>query len=203
MRSSVSAEEPPYLELTLEGFLERVSAAEPAPAAGSAAALAVALAAGLCTMAARLSSRQLSDASEIALSSGRLRERAAELVQADAAAYGFVLAARQARDVNDPEAQQKMVETALLQASVVPTELAEIGAEVCDIAARIAEGGNRNLVGDAVTAALLSEAAVRAANVLVAINLKNCSDDEMAARAAQAMTRACLSTARAKGAYNS
>jgi formiminotetrahydrofolate cyclodeaminase len=96
-----------------------------------------------------------------------------------------------------------MVEEALLEASVVPIELAEIGAEVCAIAAGIAEEGNRNLIGDAITAALLAEAAVRAAAALVATNLKDSSDDEMEDRAARAMARAALSTTRAQGANNS
>jgi methenyltetrahydrofolate cyclohydrolase len=57
---------PDYLDLPLGEFLDRVASDSPAPGGGSAAAIAVALAAGLAGMAARLSTGQLSDAPELA-----------------------------------------------------------------------------------------------------------------------------------------
>ena len=49
--------------------------------------------------------------------------------------------------------------------------IAEIGAEVSGIAVRLAEEGNPSLRGDAVTAAALAGAGVRAAITLVEINV--------------------------------
>lgn len=59
--------------------------------------------------------------------------------------------------------------------------IAEAGAEVAEIAACLAREGNPNLRGDAVAAALLAEAGVRAAAVLVEINTKagEISDDRV------------------------
>ena len=72
---------------------------------------------------------------------------------------------------------------ALSQACVVPMEVAEIGAEVAAVAAAIAAGGNPNVRGDAVTAALLAAAGSRAAAALVRINLAGAEGDDRPARA--------------------
>jgi formiminotetrahydrofolate cyclodeaminase len=66
---------------------------------------------------------------------------------------------------------------------MVPMEVAEIGAEVTTLAAAIAAGGNPNVRGDAVTAALLAAAGSRAAAALVRINLANAEADDRPARA--------------------
>jgi formiminotetrahydrofolate cyclodeaminase len=52
---------PDYLNLSLGEFLDRVASGGPAPGGGSVAAVAVALAAGLSGMAARLSADQVAD----------------------------------------------------------------------------------------------------------------------------------------------
>src|SRR5258708_9289982 len=60
---------------------------------------------------------------------------------------------------------------ALLAAAMVPLEIAAIGARVTALALRVAEGGNPNLRGDAVTGALLAAASARSAASLVEINV--------------------------------
>ena len=152
-----------YLEQPLERFLDLTASDEPAPGGGAAAAVSVSLAAALSDMAARLSTDQLSDAGELLERVEALRERAAPLVQADAAAYGRVIEAQRA----DGD-----VQAALSAAADVPLEVAEVGAEVAGIAARLAEDGNPNLRGDALAAVLLAEAGTRAAGALVEINLE-------------------------------
>jgi formiminotetrahydrofolate cyclodeaminase len=73
------------------------------------------------------------------------------------------------------------VSDALSGATDVPLAIAEIGNEVAGIAARLVEDGNPNLQGDAIAAVLLAEAGVRAATVLVEINLSsaNAEDDRL------------------------
>jgi formiminotetrahydrofolate cyclodeaminase len=165
------------LELALEGFLELVSAAEPTPAGGSAAAMTVALAAGLCAMAARLSTRQLPDAPGIVVAAEQLRDRAATLCQADAEAFGRLVSATRELREPDPDGRRRRITEALLQATEVPLAIVETGAGVASLAARIAERGNPNLLGDAVAAALLAEAGARAAATLVLVNLKGLPDE--------------------------
>jgi len=179
---SGSAEAPGYLGLPVGSFLDAVSAAGPAPAGGSVAATAVALAASLCVMAARLSTAQLADAPDLAASAERLRDRAASLCQADAAAYGLVIEAMRLPREPDPEGRARQIAAALSVATDVPLEVVQIAARVAEIALRVAEGGNPNLLGDAVTAALLAESGARSAAALVLINLGDFKDDDRSAQ---------------------
>jgi len=194
---SASASEPTYLEAPLGSFLELVSAAEPAPAGGSAAAVVVGLAAALCVMAARLSTRQIPDAPELAATAEALRDRAAFLCQADAEAYGEVMSSmRQTREA-DPEHRGRQIAEALSVATDIPLEIVEIGAKVAGLAARLAESGNPNLLGDAVTAALLAESGARAACGLVLINLEGVKEDERHARVTALVEEAVKSASKA------
>jgi methenyltetrahydrofolate cyclohydrolase len=145
-----------------------VASGEPAPGGGAATAIAVALAAGLSGMTARLSGDHLADATGLAERADRLRRRVAPLAQEDATAYGHVLAAYRNQDDGAPGARRERIRTALSGAADVPLAIAEAGAKVAEIAARLAREGNPNLRGDAV--ALLAEVGVRAAAVLVEIN---------------------------------
>jgi methenyltetrahydrofolate cyclohydrolase len=167
-----------YLDLPLRAFLDLVASGEPAPGGGSVAAVAVALAAGLSGMAARLSAGQLADADELADRADAARQRVAPLARMDAQSYARVLYAYR---VPDSETRSERVRDALSGAADVPLAVAEIGNEVAGIAARLVEEGNPSLKGDAIAAVLLAEAGVRAATVLVEINLSsaNVEDDRL------------------------
>ena len=160
---------PDYTALTLDRFLDLVASREPAPGGGASAAITVALAAALCSMSARFSADHLADASELVDRCEHLRERAAQLAQADAEAYGRVLAALRLPRDGRVDRKQRISE-AYTEATDVPLAMAEAGATVAEIAARLAREGNPNLRGDALSAALLAEAGVRAAAELVKIN---------------------------------
>ncbi len=174
-----------FLEQPLGRFLDMVASREPAPGGGASAAVAVALAAALSSMAARFSTDHLADAETIAGKAEGLRSRVMPLAQADAAAYGRVLEAyRTPRD--DEDGRRRKIREALLEAADVPLSIAEIGAEVANDAARLAEEGNPNLRGDAVTAVALAGAGVRAAATLVQINVSAggaAADDDRLSRA--------------------
>jgi formiminotetrahydrofolate cyclodeaminase len=169
---------PDYLDLSLREFLDRVASGGPAPGGGSVAAVAVALAAGLSGMAARLSADQLDYAPGLADRADASRRRVAPLARADAESYGRVLDARREPD---SETRTERVRDALSGAADVPLAVAEIGHEVVGIAARLVEDGNPNLEGDAMTAVLLADAGVRAAAALAEINLSSASvnDDRL------------------------
>ena len=168
---------PNYAELPLGRFVDMVASREPAPGGGASAAVAVALAAALTAMAARFSADHLADAEMIADKAEELRDRVMPLAQADAAAYGRVLDAyRTPRD--DDEKRRRRIREALSEAADVPLSIAEVGVEVAGNAARLVEEGNPNLRGDAVTAAALAEAGVRAAATLVEINVSAGGADE-------------------------
>jgi formiminotetrahydrofolate cyclodeaminase len=175
---------PDYTELPLARFLDMVASREPAPGGGASAAVAVALAAALTAMAARFSTEHLDDAGTVADRAEELRSRVMPLAQADAAAYGRVLDAyRIPRD--DEERRRRKIREALSDAADVPLSVAEVGAEVAGNAGRLAEAGNPNLRGDAVTATILARAAVYAAATLVEINVSAGGADDRLTRVNQ------------------
>jgi methenyltetrahydrofolate cyclohydrolase len=167
-----------YLDLPLGEFLDLVASGNPAPGGGSVAAVAVALAAGLSGMTARLSAGQLPDADGLAERADAARLRVAPLARIDAESYERVLDTYRE---SDSETRRERVSDALSGATDVPLAVAEVGHEVAGIAVRLIEEGNPNLEGDAMTAVLLAEAGVRAAAALAEINLSsaNMEDDRL------------------------
>ena len=184
-----------YLDMRVGEFLDELAAAQPDPGGGSAAALAVALAAALCAMTAELSARRLAHAPQLAADARGLLRRAAPLAQADADAYGGVLAAQRAPDEPAGGSRQQRISAALAQASAVPLEVAEIGDRVAALATEIAAGGNPSVRGDALTAARLAAAAAQAAAALVQINLAGAPDDTRPASATHLAARAARAAA--------
>jgi methenyltetrahydrofolate cyclohydrolase len=173
----------PSLEQPVGQFLDQIAARSPAPGGGGAAAMTGALAAGLAAMAARFSAAQLPDAGELAARADHLRHRAAELVDEDAHAYGAVLDAFALP--RDAAGRDQQVRAALDRAAAVPEEMTQLGAQVAELAARLAVAGNPNLRGDSLTAALLAEASARSAACLVDINVTlGGLDKEVSLRAA-------------------
>ena len=187
------------LDQPVRGCLDQLAARTPTPGGGGAAALTGAMAAGLVAMAARFSARQLPEAADLASRADELRRRAADLADLDAQAYTAVLEALRL----PREAGQRR--EALEDAALVPLEIAEIGARVGQLAVRVAEAGNPNLRGDAVTGAVLAAASARGAACLVDINVDlGGLERELSRRAAQAVAdatdaagRATMSTERA------
>ncbi|MHB1596779.1 MAG: cyclodeaminase/cyclohydrolase family protein [Streptosporangiaceae bacterium] len=170
---------PGYPRQPITVFLDGLAAGAPAPAAGSAIALVLAEAAALCAKAARLSGRRLGAArvADLTIRAENLRAAATDLMDQDALAYAAVITASRQRD---PE----RLAIALSAASDVPMRLIEAAAETADLAADLAAECNRALRGDAAAAALLAEAAGRAATRLVRINLAASPEDPRLGRAA-------------------
>jgi formiminotetrahydrofolate cyclodeaminase len=178
-----------FLDQPVRSFLDQVAARTPAPGGGVAAAVTGAMAAGLVAMAARFSATRLPGAGELADQADKLRRRLDQLADMDARAYAAVLdAGRQPGD--DGQRRERMRE-ALLGSAHVPLEIAGIGVEVAVMAARLAEAGNPNLRGDAVTGAVLAAASARSAACLVDINVRlGGLEPELSRRAAQAVADA-------------
>ena len=158
-----------FLDEPVRGFLDQLAARTPAPGGGGAAAVTGAMAAGLVAMAARFSATRLPGAGELADEADELRRRLAQLADLDTRAYAAVLEAlRLPEGTSQREVQRQ---EALLGAALVPLEIAGIGARVAAMAVRVAEAGNPNLRGDAVTGAVLAAASARSAACLVEINV--------------------------------
>ena len=189
----------PSLDEPVGQFLDQIAARSPAPGGGGSAALAGALAAGLVAMAARFSAAQLPDAEELAARADQLRHRAAQLVDEDGQAYRRVL---DAFALPHDAAGREQVRVALDRAAAVPEEMTRLGAEVAELAARLAVAGNPNLRGDSVTAALLAEASARSAACLVDINVTlGGLDQQVSLRAARNVAAAHAAAQQATSGY--
>jgi formiminotetrahydrofolate cyclodeaminase len=191
-----SSEPARFAEATVERFLAALAAREPAPSGGAAAALACALAAALVEMAASLT------APDAPVPVTAMRERAAairstatRLADDDAAAYGRVIEALRAP--RDDAGRNERMREALSGAADAPLSIAEGASEAAELAAAVAYGGNPNLRGDALTAALLAEAAALAAARLVEINLASAPGDARVERGRELARRALAARERA------
>lgn len=154
-----------YSDLSVAEFLRAVAAREPAPGGGAVAAMSVALAAALAAMAARFSPGM----PDLVEHADLLRATVLPLADADADAYGRVLAAyRMPPDAPDRAGR---ITTALSEAADIPLAIAETGAEAASIGARVFQAGNANLRGDALAAVRMAGAGVRTAAALVRLNL--------------------------------
>jgi formiminotetrahydrofolate cyclodeaminase len=161
------------LQESVERFLDRTASAEPAPSGGSVAAVAVAMAAGLVAMAARLA-HEWPKAGEVVERAEVLRSQMATLALADEDAYAKVIEVL--RLPPDSPSRSAELEAALSGAADVPLAVAEAGAEVAALAALVAQEGNDRLRGDSLVAVELAEAGARGAAALVAINLAGRDD---------------------------
>ncbi len=161
------------LQDPVERFLDRIASAEPAPAGGTVAAVAVAMAAGLVAMAARLA-HEWPKAGEVVERAETLRSRLTTLALADEDAYAKVMEALRLPPASP--SRDAEVAAALSGAADVPLAIAEAAAEVAVVAALVAQEGNDRLRGDAVVAAELAGAGARGAAQLVAINLAGLDD---------------------------
>jgi formiminotetrahydrofolate cyclodeaminase len=167
-------------DATVAELLEQLAARTPAPGGGTGAALAGATAAALTEMSVAFAlSRAAGDDEAIAVAlrrAGALRARLLELADADITSYEPVLEAL-ALEPGDSR-RRSQVEDALSGAAEVPLEIAAACAEVTELAAASAgAAGNEHLLGDAGAAALIAEAATRAAVTLVEINLARSPGD--------------------------
>lgn len=181
----------PLLRQSVRELLDALAEPSPMPAGGSAAAVAVAMAASLLTMASRISVGHWDEAAACAAQATALGRRAAPLAHDDAQAYADVLRLRR-EHADDVE-----LERAFEHAAELPLRIAEVGADVAELAAHAAPRVTQAVHGDAAAAAVLAQAGTGIAAHLVAINLATrvgderiARADELAAAAARAATRA-------------
>ena len=171
------------LELRLGELLEEIASADPMPGSGFVAGFGVAMAAGLVSMAARLSRGHWAEASAVAAQAEKLRARAAPLAEQNARVYRHALTTLKGNGDLGRASRDEQIASALDEAAWVPLQIAEVAADVTSLAASVAERGDPSVRADAVAAALLSHASARAAATLVEVNLGTTPTDERLVRA--------------------
>jgi formiminotetrahydrofolate cyclodeaminase len=187
----------------LSELAARVASHEPAPGAGPSLAWTCGLAAALVEMVAAVALRDERADHEAAR---RRRDRASELrtealalADVDVKAYTEVLAVLRRRDEPGHGARLRQ---ALSRAADPPLGIARASAEVTSLAADAAADARGGVRGEAVTAAVLGEAVVRAVVPVIELNLGGAPDDPRRTVAAD-LARGAAADLRRTGAESS
>jgi len=176
-----------YLEEPLQVYLDDLASTKPTPGGGSAAALSGAMGAGLASMVVRLTLvkaeyAQVHQEMEVLLQRTEgLRKRFQQLIQEDIDAYGRLSASFKMPRDSDAEfaARATAIQARLVEAALVPLEIAERAAELMQYCQRIAEIGNTNVLSDVGTGAMLASSAGAGASWMVRANLGSIKDLEV------------------------
>lgn len=182
--------------LSLPALLEELAAPREVPGAGSALAVALAMAAAVVQMAARLSPGSWADAAGVAAQAESLLDRATKLVDEDAEAYRRALEARAAgAQAEKPEQRDFALGRATAAAAEPPLALARLAVDLAELCGAAGARVEPRVHADVAAAAALAAAVARGARELVAVNLTALPGDarvEEADRlvaAAEAVTR--------------
>jgi formiminotetrahydrofolate cyclodeaminase len=178
----------PFGGMTVEGFTVALASGQPVPGGGSAAAVAASLAASLTSMVVRLSlDRPAYEAHALLLRRALVDSDAAracflEQADDDAAAYA---AYREARRLPRETAAQTAVRDAATRAAArtsaaVPLAVVEACRHQLELVERLVGRTNPHASSDLDCAALLLEAAARAAAANVLVNLPAVGDEAFA-----------------------
>jgi methenyltetrahydrofolate cyclohydrolase len=173
------------LDQAVDSWLDDLSSSASAPGGGAGAAMNAAVGASLVAMVCNLTIGKPRYAAHeelmteaLAAATG-LRDRALRLVGEDAAAFGAVAAAYQLPKGTDDEkaARTQAIQAALVEAAAVPLRIAAAAAEITEVAGRILDGANVNVISDVGVAAASARAALEGATLNVEVNLAAMNDE--------------------------
>ena len=179
-------------------FLDELEAPAPSASGGTAAAVVAAMSASIVVMVGR-GSPDWEDGAGVAAQARALRTRLVELGTEDAEVYAGVIQLMRESEGASSEQRDFQLGRKLIAAAEVPLRIAEAAADVSELAALAATEGKAALRPDAVAAATLAEAAVRASAHLVDINLATVPGDSRSDQAAALSAAAESARQRALG----
>ncbi|MBN1288696.1 MAG: cyclodeaminase/cyclohydrolase family protein [Actinobacteria bacterium] len=177
-----------YMDGPILQFMDKLASGSPEPGGGAACALASAIGAALVSMVANLTvgKEKYSDVQDriagLLESAESVRRNLQELVQKDTEVYGVLSKAfKMPRETGEEKSsRKKAIQEALLDATMVPYQIAENALEVARLSELAAEIGNVNAVSDAGVAVLLADAGAQSAALNVKINLASIEDKAFA-----------------------
>ncbi len=187
-----------FLDDKLGRFLDRAASGEPVPGGGAVAALAGALGAAMASMAANFTVGKPKFARHDAAIRNILEQLAPlgvslrRAVDEDALAFSAISEAyRLPRDSEEDKARRRQaVAAALAGAMRTPLEVGHVCQRAAEFLPELAEIANPNLLSDVEVAAIMLEAAARAALVNVLVNANQLANDE--GKGAEAFARTTL-----------
>ncbi len=161
----------------LEEFLDELGSDQPVPAGGSAAAAAVAMAAGLVEKCARISTPQMIGVGRITRRAANVRSMVTAFIDSDAYAYRqYVEALRAARGRSAVE-RERILRPAFGGIVSGPLKVARFATEVAEMGAELVVHGKPAIRSDATVAVHLAAAAAQASAATLAANLASAPDD--------------------------
>ena len=189
-----------FERMEIRAFLDELASDSPAPGGGSVAALCASLGSALVSMVANLTvgkekyreSWQMME--DIVSKSESLRFKFVELMNRDTESFNTFMAAMKMPKATEEEkrVRKKAMGEAAKLATEVPLLTLEACVEMTELAYLAARNGNTNTISDAGSAALLGEAAGKAAAYNVKINLPGVADETFAADFKVRMTEALV-----------
>ncbi|WP_161982238.1 cyclodeaminase/cyclohydrolase family protein [Dictyobacter alpinus] len=175
-----------YLDKPLQTYLDDLASSSSTPGGGSTAAISGAMGSALACMVSRLTLSKADYAAVhpeiegILAQTEQLRTRFQELIQADIDAYGKLSASFKLPRASAEEkaTRTQAIQEGLLAAALVPLEMIERAVDLVRHCQRIAEIGNKNVLSDIATAAMMASAAGTGAAWMVRANLNSLKDAE-------------------------
>lgn len=174
-----------FEDMKISEFLDLLASDAPAPGGGTVAALGGALGAALVSMVASLTigkekyKDSWAEMEAVRARSEELRAGFTRLMNEDTEAFNTYMGAlKMPKDTDEQKAARKAaMDEASKTATDVPLRTLEKCAELAKVAAKAVKYGNVNAVSDGGSAALLAEAAGKAAAYNVRINLPGIKDE--------------------------
>lgn len=171
-------------DLSIKEFLAKTASNSPVPGGGSIAALSAAIAASLSEMVAHLTIGKKGyealeeEMQEIAKNAFQYRERLIRYIDKDSNAYNDVMAAFKLPKGTEQERNNRegAIQEALINATLVPLDVARDAFKVIEMAGKIVKQGNKNAVTDAAVAVMMARTAALSALYNVKINLASIKD---------------------------
>jgi formiminotetrahydrofolate cyclodeaminase len=181
---------------TVETWLEALASSAPAPAGGAAAALSAAIGAALIEMACNLTigrpryAQHEAEMRAALAEATTLRRRALRLAADDVRAFDAVAEAYKLPRETEAQRQSRteQIQRALVGATVVPLNTAALAGDVIQLARRIVDGANVNVLADLAAAVVSARAALETALIAVEANLAAINDPSRGKELSERMT---------------
>ena len=189
-----------YIEEKLYRYLDDLASAQPTPGGGSTAALSGAMGAALASMVCLITmgkeayADMQQEIEELLRRTEYLRNRFQQLMQEDIEAYGRLATCYKLPRETSEERKYRtdMIQKQLVEAALVPLEVAECAAELILCCQRIAEIGSITVLSDVATGAILASCAGEGASFMVRINMRSLKNDKLAAELADRLNTALV-----------